>query len=335
MPKLTVIGVDPSRTSERENVYELLCKHDPKLVGGPSPRGSSYYKSLLDCPHEHGLRHDAGLTPENPTEALTVGWLFHVCLQYYYQAIADHQRNSPNRPSDPSWLWGGCNKGMADAYAVLDVLREAGGYKDTADVLQLLLDGYFDRYDRADKWRIVAIEETLFHHSLNYSARLDLLIHDLDRNALFVTEHKSARMITDDLLDNYQLDLQILGQAWLVEKCMDLSKYPPFFGVRINIATKHKSGSQTVRLDVSPSPRHMAEFERSILQYRALRPAMQQLGWPKYWHCAGYSRGYGRCQFYDVCHDHPGVTVEQWKNQMPPDGFIRSDVANPVYEVDL
>ncbi len=337
MPRVSLRGYDVRADPIRRNVYDLLLEYDRSLVGGPSPRGSSYYKTLLSCPREFGLRFDAKLMPEDPKEALTVGWLYHVCLQYYYEAIAEHQRNTPNRPSDPEWLWGGCNKGMSRGYKVVDLLRSTEGYGETADTLQRLLDGYFERYDRQDRWRIVAIEETVYHHSLDYSARLDLLIHDLDRAGLFLVEHKSARVITNDLIDNYQLDLQILGQVWLMLECVDLSKYPTFMGVRVNIATKHKSGAQTVRLDVCPSPGHLRAFERSIVDYKRILPVMRKLGWPKYFHCAGYSRGYSRCQFYDVCHGHPDRSVEDWKRGVPPDGFVRRDhdKPDPVGDVDL
>lgn len=335
MPKIVVQGYDVRDAPVRRNVYALLLEFDPTIVAGPSARGSSYYKTLLSCPREFGLRHDAGLQPADPKEALTVGWLFHLCLQYYYQAIAEHQRTTPNRPSDPAWLWGGCNAGMKRAYDVLDVLRSAEGFGETADTLQRLVDSYFDRYDRQDRWRIIAVEETLYHHSLDYSARLDLLVHDLDRGGLFVTEHKTARVITEDLIANYQLDLQILGQVWLFLECVDQTKYPPFLGVRVNIATKHKTGAQTVRLDVCPSDSHLAAFERSIRDYKRLLPVMRELKWPQYFHCAGYSRGYSKCQFYDVCHDHPGRDVNYWRNaDLPPDGFIVPDHDNPVVDED-
>ena len=337
MGKITVKGIDVLSDSRRHNVYDLLREFDPKLVAGPSPMGSSYYKTLLTCPREFGLRNRAMLAPDVPREHLVVGWLFHVCLQYYYEAIGAYQRANPNRPSDPEWLWGGSNAGMKKAYEVVTLLRSVQGYGRTADTLQLLLDGYFERYDRQDKWRIVAVEVTLQHHKLGYSARLDLLVHDLERGGLFIVEHKTARQITSDLIDNYQLDLQILGQAWLFLECVDLTKYPRFMGIRINIATKHKTGSQTVRLDVYPSQRHLLEFERSVVQYKRLLPVVEELGWPKAFHCSGYSRGYSQCQFYDICHGHPLISVDEWSKSVPPEGFLRRDPLehNPIEEWDV
>lgn len=336
MPRLHIEGVDTDSAVDRANVFQLISALFPNVEDGPSPRGSTYYKTLLSCPREFGLRYEAGLAPEMPTEALTVGWLFHVGLQFYYEEIRDHQKATPNRPSSPEWLWGGAGKGQARAYELVEKLGSVEGYGETSATLQRCFDGYFGRYDKTDRWRVIAIEETVHHHTLEYSARLDLLIEDFERGAMYIVEHKTARAITADLIDNYQLDIQILGQLWLLKECVDLKRYPKFGGARINIATKHKKGSHTQRLDVMPSPDHLAAFEESILQLRKIRPQMKALNWPKFWHCSGYSRGYSQCQFYDLCHNYPSRDVTYWrKKKATPDGFVRLKQHLPIYEFDL
>jgi hypothetical protein len=121
------------------------------------------------------------------------------------------------------------------------------------------------------------------------------------------------------------MDLQILGQVWLLQNCVDLSKYPPFKGVIVNIESKEKT-PKFARVVACPSKHHIAAFERAIGDYQHLFEVMERLNWPQYWHCSGFSRGYTQCQFYSVCHGHPEMSVADWAEQQdPPYGFIRKE----------
>jgi hypothetical protein len=120
--------------------------------------------------------------------------------------------------------------------------------------------------------------------------------------------------------------LQILGQVWLVTKAVDLASYPRFKGAMINIATKHKV-PRFYRFAVCPSDQHLAMFERTVFDLQALREWARARGWPMaLGHCAGYARGYSRCQFYDLCHDFPQITVaervaDKAAGAEPPQGY--------------
>lgn len=318
MPIITVQTV--ARPVERRRLPLALGIAD----SGPSPFGSTVAKTLLACPREYGLRYHAGLTPEFVNDALSTGWLWHYCLELYYRAIMAHQRTSNALSNTPEYWWGGSKAGLAAAYKVLEQLDDEPGYTEVVDDARRALTQYFEVYSDRDKWRVIAVEETIIYQGeFNFSTRLDLLIEDLERGGLWIVEHKTARYITSELLDNYQLDLQILGQVWLLKNCIDLTRYPHFGGVIVNIVSKHKT-PQTVRVDVAPSDYHLQAFVDSQRQWNQLKVVMQKMGWPQsLGHCAGYARGYSRCQFFDLCHGHPQRGVLEWSSGDPPYGFLR------------
>jgi hypothetical protein len=291
---------------------------------GASPFGSTYYKRLLACPREFAFHSVIGFVPEVLSDALSTGWLFHHCLEKHYCCVQAHQQRYPTVVDDPGYFWGGEHEGMAQAYQALAPFEGEVGYEKVAGDVRRMLDAYFERYVRRDKWRILAVEETItYQGEFDYSTRLDLLIEDLERGGMWIVETKTARAITQELLDNYQLDLQILGQVWLVKKCVDLTQYPRFQGVKINIATKHAQ-PQLVRTDVAPSDGHLKAFYDSQVSWSRLRSVMEKLGWPQsLGHCAGYARGYSRCTYFDLCHGQPRMSVAQWAGEEPPYGFLR------------
>lgn len=313
------------QTPERRSLGDVLGIKDT----GASPFGSTFYKTVLACPREHGLRYHVGLVPAVTKDQLAAGWIWHYCLQRYYEIIQQHQRKSNARYDSADYLWGGAKAGLAKAYEIVEAFEREPGYEKVIDDVRRMLDRYFDVYSDRDRWQIVAVEETLLYQGpIYYSARLDLIVNDFERGGLWIVEHKTARSITADLLDNYQLDLQILGQVWLFKHCVNLKRYPHFQGVKINIATKHKT-PQLTRVDVSPSDDHLAAFYSSQVQWRKLKGYMQKLGWPQsLGHCSGYARGYSKCTYFELCHGQPQRSVADWQRESAPYGFVKLPVIN-------
>lgn len=289
------------KNANRSSIFELLNVPD----GGASRRGSTYWKSVTSCPREHALTYVAKLRPVRTADALTLGWAWHHVLETYYRGMLDG------------------TDGIVAADNVIDQLEGANDFRDIGRKLRTMFTAYLDTYERSDKWRVIAVEEGLeYVGAFEYSARLDLLVEDLVHGGMWVVEHKSANMISSGLLEGYQLDLQILGQVWLMEHCVDLSKYPTFRGVRINIVTTGAAQPKCARVEVMPSAQHLLAFERSVQALNHTQKHLELLSWPQYLgHCAGYARGYGRCQFFDLCHDYPEFTVADWadpKTDVPP-----------------
>jgi hypothetical protein len=305
------------------------------LDQGASVAGSTYHKRLLACPFEFGLHQVARLAPTQKAEALDTGWLFHQALEVYYRAIWEHQRRRKQEANergdhcviDNDFFWGqGAVKGYASAFAALEALEGEPGYSEIYPTVRKCVEAYLDQHHQIDKWEIVAIEENIeYHGAFEYSARLDLVVVDHKDNKLWIIEFKTARYIGKDLVDNYQMDMQILGQVWLLKTCVDTSKLPNFGGVKVCITSKQAT-PQCVVVDVLPSRHHLEAFERSIRQWTQMRVLLEQAGWPKsLGHCSGYARGYAKCTYYDLCHAQPLATIEDWAEAEPPMGFVRRE----------
>lgn len=293
--------------------------------GSGSSAGSTFWKSLFSCPREHALRTEVGLRPLVTADNLTVGWLFHMALEEFYRAIQRYQSTrSVKKDGEQDFYFGGLVAAQKAAWDAVNPIADEEGYVDTWEELQRILAAYIDTYWGHDKWQILAVEENLeYHDEFSYTARLDLVIIDAsDGPYVKVVEHKTAKIIGASLLQGYDMDLQILGQLWLMETCVDLhSLGAPFGGVMINITSKHKT-PQFTRKEVLPSAAHLRSFEDSVREWHGARRYHASRGWPKaLGHCSGFARGYSRCAFFDVCSGYPNHTVADWMEQEPPLGF--------------
>lgn len=320
------------------------------MEGGGSPFGSTRYKRTRLCPFEQALVSVARLRPLRNKEALDVGWLVHAALQRYYETFIPWHKAPPPPRSEVDayhhYLWGARPAAEKAARDLVEQIAHEPGYAATYEEVLRVVAAYVDQY-RADEWRIIACEETIVYtetletpfvftdaegteirqEEFAYSCRLDILVERLEpgKAGLWDVEIKTARMINDDLLTGYQLDMQILGQAWLIHKCLDLSVLPPFKGVLVNIMSKAKT-PKFERIEVMPSVYHLREFERSTRQWAFMNACFETAGYPRaLGACAGALRGYSKCGFYELCHSHPELGVEDWKNAAPPFGFYREE----------
>jgi len=221
--------------------------------------------------------------------------------------------------------WRGCL--LDGAWSTADAFRKEPGYREDCAKLDKMLAAYMDAYDDSG-WEIVAVEETVISTKLPYSSRLDTVV--IADGGLWIVEHKSTQFITEDLRESYQLDMQILGQAWLLQNVIDLREYPPFKGIKVNLVSTGHVNPRLERVECYPSKYHLAAFERAVKDQNAMRKAAAARGYPmSLGQCAGYARGYSRCQYYDLCHAFPQLTVDDWLNQEdPPDGFYIQERAD-------
>lgn len=331
MAKIIVPNAPPARArhnESRQNPFELLGIENT----GASKAGNTFWKSMRLCPREHALRNLVKLRRKGDAEALTVGITFHLALEVYYLAIQTHQQTVTIPPSGPTpaYFFGNIAEAEKASWASIAPMRGAEGYEETYAELERMLAGYFDNYRRQDRWRIIAVEETLEYddEGMAYTSRLDLIVECYNRGGMWVVEHKSARTITDDLIAGYQLDQQILGQVWLLDRCIDLSHYPTLHGVLVNITTKHKGGPRFERVECMPSKYHLRAFEESLRAWHQIAPVFEKLGWPQaLGNCAGPARYFSKCDYFDVCYGHPAETVEELQKIDPPFGFTKGKEA--------
>lgn len=322
------------------------------VFGGGSPFGSTRYKTRRLCPFEDALVTVAKLRPQRNHEALDVGWIVHAGWEAYYRTIMEYQQTFDGVPKKKTaraeFLWGALPEAERNALDLIDRFKGEKNYGGTWEDASRVMTHYIDRYRREDWWEVVAVEETLIYDAkldepmrlynadgsvaveqthFRYSARLDVVVidHAPGRYGLYDVECKTTKIISEDLLHGYQQDMQILGQQWLVERCVDLDDYPPFKGVVVNIASKHKT-PKFERVHVIGSPYHLQAFEESTRRWAFANLFLAELDYPKsLGSCAGALRGYSRCAYYDLCHAYPERSIEDFVSMPPPDGFYREE----------
>lgn len=321
------ITVAPQKEPEwapKSEIVQVL--RVPKLMDGPSPRGSTYWTRFLTCPREARLAEI--LRPFRTTQALSTGFAWHLALEMFYTA----------------WMEGANYVAAQEAgFAAIAPLKESGEecYVEMYELLARMLTAYFRQYESDfQHWMILAVEETLgVSEPMEYTARLDLVIMDKRTLAIWPTEHKSARALQKTIVEGYQLNLQVLGQAYLFEKCVDTKELGGVYsGVNVSITTKHKptkknaEPTQFMRIPVLPSPDHLRAFESSIIRWTRLREVFEQEGYPPdFSKCSGFARGYGQCAYFRLCYERPNMDLgeiaalaeaAQGEPEKLPSGFI-------------
>jgi len=305
------------------------------VVSAPSPRGSTYYSRMLRCPREHALATVVHLRTVGDNEALSQGFLFHHALETYYRSLQAQQRAAFGEDfveARVAQIMGGVMSMVSHAYSEavksLEPFATEPGYDEMYPALLKMLQAYRDNYAE-DPWWIVGIEETLIADDPEYSARLDLVVINMAENRLYVVEHKTARAFTDDLLAGYQMNLQILGQQWLMQRCVDLTAYPPFGGIIVNLVSKHKA-TQVQRVPVYASAAHLAAFEHALRAHEVTAELQRALGYqPDFTKCAGAMRGFRKCDYYTLCYTRPTLDVAALAVEDAPLGYTRRTEVPP------
>lgn len=330
-------GPTPDRRSYDE-VLGLLDENGELIRSSSSPRGSTYWKRLRRCPHEHAL-YQGGLRKDSPlNDHLTIGLMVHRAMEHFYGA------QIPDHGVDPRQLARGHSYRTLDtgeyqtrlapetaAWRSIEMFSDEPGYETTFHTVQRMLTGYFELYRELDfRWKVHAVEETVSYREplMEWTGRYDGLI---ERDGmLWLLEHKTATSITPDLLSGYQLDMQMLGYVWLYQKVIDTTKFPPLGGLIVNILTKPKtmnSACKYERVEVCPNRDHLAAFEDSMRRWITLRGAYEAVDWPRaLGNCAGAVRYFSNCDYFDLCHSRPDVPVAKLLREEPPTGFVLVDM---------
>ncbi len=333
------------------------------VFGGGSPHGSTRYKTRRLCPFEDGLITVAKLRPTRTHEALDTGWICHAAWEAYYGTIRTYQKTFNGLPRKDSarheFFWGALPEAERAAIAVIESYRNEPNYGGTYEDALRVITHYVDHYRREDWWEIVATEETIVYEEeletpirlynadgsiaveqthWRYSTRLDTLVinHAPGLYGLYDVEGKTTKIINQDLIHGYQQDMQVLGQQWLIEHCLDLDEFPPWKGVIVNIASKAPT-PKFERVHCIGSPYHLAAWERSTRQWAFANAFLAEIDYPKsLGSCAGALRGYSRCAFYDLCHAFPEKTLKDFTDEPPPFGFYRDEQEHPalISEID-
>jgi len=274
---------------------------------GPSARGSTYWRRVLSCPREHLLANELGWTHERRPDALDFGLVWHFALEALYQGLRARQHAQPHAEAPD-----------VEAFRVIERFAKEPGWEIGYATVSRMLNSYCERWWTRDQleWQIldvecevgVALEDG---YGFAYTSRLDLAIvdHQIPRTPMGrLVEHKSSIDLRPDILTGYTQDLQILGQVWLGQRCIDWDHYGvPFMGSIVNITSKEKVPGNE-RMLVHPRSEHLAAFEDSMRYWETQREQHDALGTYQR-NYANCTRKFGRCAFFDFCASQPDVTA--------------------------
>lgn len=315
--------IETRSAPERRSVGEVLG-----IPSGPSRRGSTYWSRLLRCPREFYLASKLHWGSTRSTDALDGGLIWHHMLEIFYRDRLAWQEKCRQESGgkidrrDPHYLAGNPNAGRR-LFEALAPFAGEGGYEELYGLLERMADVYLHRW--FDMWEILAVEHTVEQQlagtpntpPFEFSTRLDAVVLDWSgaEPCLRIIEHKSTYRMDGDVLEGYQQDFQVLGQVWLVERGVDLRRYPPFLGTIVNVVSRTKNPSAE-RILVQPWASSLASWERSLRYQVSLMPQHEAAGWPKnYSSCV---RRFGKCEFFELCRSFP---------DLEPDALAARDAA--------
>lgn len=320
----------------RQSVADIF----PELGGGPSSRGSTYWRREGQCSREGLLSNELGWVPVQLSEALDLGLLWHLALERFYLArryaqhdmlrrflgaeraasigrYLDARQLLRDRHIDKAaYFSAGLLEATRAAYSVPDALQGHPDYDNEGwrGRLERMLRSYIT-YQRADQWEILFVETEYRTdrenpaHGVTYTSRLDLGVRDYEVAHLPVIrniEHKSSTFDDPKTLKAFTHDLQTWGQVWVMANA--LAEHWPgeaYAGGLVNLTTK---GSK-VAYSTAQVRNHrvvVAPPWEGLLQWRESlmhAQALHESNPSRGWHknFALCSRTYGLCPFFDVC----------------------------------
>ncbi|MBK8246053.1 MAG: PD-(D/E)XK nuclease family protein [Gemmatimonadetes bacterium] len=208
----------------------------PEFNGGPSSRGSTYWRRELQCAREGLLSNDLGWTPLQLSEALDMGLLWHLMLERFYKVRQRAQQAMAGRADTPAlgaaivnalqlnWIdptayfSAGAEEATRAAFSVPDALEGPPDYDNDTwrGRLERMLKSYL-AFSRGDQWEILAVEHEFRtdagnpRQGVTYTSRLDLVVRDYEVRAAPVlrsVEHKSSTFDDPQTLKMFTHDLQ-------------------------------------------------------------------------------------------------------------------------------
>lgn len=268
-------------------VARAFEQYGAPVLGGPSGDGWSKQADLQRCPYRYYLMHEKGVVLPGPTAPpLEIGILWHAALACHYHRLlpAGYPGYHPNTPS-PDQL--------------LDAVEAVGAELANVTAARRLVWGYLEHWP-LDDVQPVALEYPAGVAGV-HTCRYDMVgWHD---DELWVFEHKSAAKETEDLMDAWFLDGEVLGEmyGWRLSQ-LDAVFGARLTGVIINIGFK-SNPPRYRRLKVVVPEVVIRQYIRDRAFWNAERESYRATGyWPrKLQGCL--SRYNDVCGFFPHCRD--------------------------------
>jgi hypothetical protein len=294
-------------------------KRMEEIVGipdsGPSSRGSTYWRRVLSCPREHFLANVLGWTEEHRTEALEVGLAWHYVLENLYRDIQKLQRGQ-HLPESPE----------KRAFELLRPFVEELTWSEVSPKLTEMLEVYLQRWYQRDLKTFEVLEvEATYQIPLDdglgfeWSNRLDVvgIDHFSGTPVLRNKEHKSTYRVSEETMSGFQMDQQVLGQAFLMSYYADhpAAISPAYEGVEVNMVERPYSVSArskapvVERFIVHPTDAAYAAWMESMKFFQRLLVTYEVMDqYPRNY--AQCTRKYGKCPFFGLCQSRPQDSVQ-------------------------
>lgn len=298
---MSLVQIDLDLPPDARAIYEEVVGKGPQ---GASPRGSTYWRRVHLCAHEHGIANELQWEKLPRADALDTGLLWHGCLETYYLALMALQRGE-RRQHTPE----------QEAFWFLEKFAKAKGWDNFYEKVSRMLDAYFTRWRDNNDWEILAVEYSVgWTHATDpvqtarigfeYTTRLDMVV--VDHSLVPATkhvEHKSASRLDALTVQGYGQDDQVLGQCFITHQIpWRENGYPPYVGALVNITTKQKV-PLCERVPVSPGPEQLASWAAAKRHFAWQSTQYAAWGHPKNY--ANCTRRFGRCQFFQLCRTRP------------------------------
>ena len=302
---MALVEVSLELPPDARAIYEDVVGKGPQ---GASPRGSTYWRRVHSCAHEHGLANELKWERLPRADALDTGLLWHGCLETYYLALQALQRGE-RRPQTPE----------QEAFWFLEKFSKAKGWENFYEKVSRMLDAYFTRWRDNNDWEILAVEYSAGwmratdpvqteRMGFEYTCRFDMIV--IDHSFMPVVRHiesKSASRLDAIMVQGYGQDDQVLGQCFIAHQIpWRENGFPPYVGALVNITTKGKT-PLCERVPVSPQPAQLESW-RQAKRFWSWQ-ASQYAAWEFPKNYANCTRRFGRCQFFQLCRTQPEETL--------------------------
>jgi hypothetical protein len=285
-----------------EDALTLAFKSfDCEPLGGPSQDGWSKMYDFLRCPYRYYLRHEQNVVirPDaliKAAPALGVGSLVHACLALHYCRLLPEGfpgwRANPPSPLD-----------------LLDKVQELGAEMAMVQEARRLYYGYAEHYGVEGPdygFEPVAVEYGAGIVG-THTCRYDMLA--WNQGSLWIYEHKTAHAETQDVLEGWWLDGEIIGEVYGYQ-LSDLNKLfgGPLTGVIINLLIKTHP-PKFRRLEIIFPQKVVDSFARDRQHWAQQREQYRRRGhWPR--SLQGCMSRYDMCQFWAHCRDEDASLLQ-------------------------
>lgn len=273
-------------------IAEVFAAAGVPTLGGASADGWSKLADLQRCPYRYHLLHERKIALPGPmASALEVGGLYHAALACHYVRLMPpgYPGHHPATPAPMDFL---------------DAVEKLGPELSSVAMARRLIWGYLEHWP-LDDVQPVAVEMPAGIEGV-HTCRYDMIGWYDDE--LWIFEHKTATRETEELMDAWFLDGEILGEmyGWRLSGLEHV--FGKLAGVVVNIAFKNNPPRYR-RLKVVVPEAVLRAYIRDRAHFNNERRRHHASGyWPR--KLQGCLSRYGDvCGFFSHCRD--GLPVEK------------------------